>query len=104
MEQILKYPRTPHIAGSRLQPGDHDLGQMSLAELEGCHLVIEEKIDGSNSAISFADDGTMLLQSRGHYMRGGPRERQFDLMKSWTSAPVRWPSEDSFCDCKIACW
>ena len=83
MDAIHKYPRTPHIEGSRLQPGDHDVGQMSLAELEGCHLVIEEKVDGSNSGISFADDGRLLLQSRGHFMRGGPRERQFDLLKAW---------------------
>lgn len=86
MDHIHKYPRTPHVAGSRLQPGDEGINQMSLAELEGCHLVIEEKVDGSNAGISFSTDGDMLLQSRGHYMRGGPRERQFDLMKSWARA------------------
>ena len=25
---IIKYPRTPHLAGSRLQPGDEDLSQV----------------------------------------------------------------------------
>ena len=26
-----------------------------------------------------------MLQSRGHYLTGGPRERQFDLLKQWAS-------------------
>lgn len=89
MDTIHKYPRTPHMEGSRLQPGDADAGQMSVRELEGCHVVIEEKVDGSNSGISFSQDGELLLQSRGHFMRGGPRERQFDLLKSWARTHER---------------
>jgi len=54
-------------------------------ELAGKHLVVEEKLDGANSGISFSDDGGLLLQSRGHYLRGGPRERHFDLLKQWTA-------------------
>ena len=54
MIPILKYPRTPHIAGSRLQPGDEDLGMIAPEVLEAGSLVIEEKLDGSNSGISFA--------------------------------------------------
>lgn len=83
---IRKYPRTPHIAGSRLQPGDEDLAQTPLEELAGAgrHLVIEEKLDGANCAISFTADAELLLQSRGHYLTGGARERQFDLFKTWT--------------------
>lgn len=85
MEQIRKYPRTHHIAGSTLQSGDEDLSQMPFAEIAGRHLVIEEKVDGSNTAVSFSKDGALLLQSRGHYLTGGPRERQFDMLKSWAS-------------------
>lgn len=51
--EIHKYPRTPHIEGSRLQPGDEDLSQISFSEIAGKHLVNEEKCDGANSAISF---------------------------------------------------
>lgn len=80
---IRKYPRTPHISGSRLQPGDEDLTQTPLGDLAGCHLVIEEKLDGANSAVSFAPGGSLLLQSRGHYLEGGAGERQFDLLKAW---------------------
>ncbi len=80
---IKKYPRTPHLAGSRLQPGDEDLSQVDFSELLGRHLVIEEKIDGANTAISFDEDGSLLLQSRGHYLSGGGREIHYDLFKQW---------------------
>jgi hypothetical protein len=85
MIPIVKYPRTPHLSGSRLQPGDEDLPVLDLAHIAGSSLVIEEKLDGSNSAISFAADGTLILQSRGHVLTGGPRERQFDLFKRWAN-------------------
>ncbi len=83
---IKKYPRTPHLQGSRLQPGDEDLSQVPFESIAGKHLVIEEKIDGANSAVSFDADGTLLLQSRGHYLTGGPREIHYDLFKQWASA------------------
>ena len=87
MEQITirKYPRTPHIEGSRLQPGDEDLRQIPFETIKNRHLVIEEKCDGANSAISFDDEGELLLQSRGHYLTGGYRERHFNLMKQWAT-------------------
>ncbi len=83
MEQILKYPRTPHLEGSREQAGDEDLTCVSFAELAGKYLVLEEKVDGANCGISFDADGKMFLQSRGHYLTGGYGERQFDLFKLW---------------------
>ena len=82
---IRKYPRTPHIEGSRLQPGDEDLRQIPFKTIAGKHLVVEEKCDGANSAISFDEDGEMLLQSRGHYLTGGYRERHYNLMKQWAA-------------------
>jgi hypothetical protein len=83
VEQIHKYPRTHHIEGSRFQPGDEDLDCVPLRRLAGCHLVIEEKMDGANAAISFGADRRLLLQSRGHFLTGGPRERHFALFKAW---------------------
>ena len=83
--QILKYPRTRHVQGSRLQTGDEDLEQVSLRELCGKHLVIEEKQDGANSGISFDAEGKLHLQSRGHFLQGGPRETQFTLFKQWAA-------------------
>ncbi|MBE6957632.1 MAG: DNA ligase [Ruminococcaceae bacterium] len=82
---LKKYPRTPHLEGSRLQPGDEDLSQVPFSAIRGRHLVVEEKIDGANTAISFDSDGTLLLQSRGHYLTGGYRERHYNLMKQWAN-------------------
>ena len=82
---LVKYPRTPHLSGSRLQPGDEDLSQIPFADIRGKHLVVEEKCDGANSAISFGKDGELLLQSRGHYLTGGYRERHYNLLKQWAS-------------------
>ena len=85
MNAIRKYPRTQHLAGSRLQPGDEDLDAVPMSALKGRHVVIEEKMDGANCGVSFDEDGRLNLQSRGHYLTGGPRERQFHLFKSWAS-------------------
>ncbi|MBQ3079979.1 MAG: RNA ligase family protein [Clostridia bacterium] len=81
--RIIKYPRTPHIEGSRLQIGDEDLSQVPFSEIKDKHIVIEEKIDGANTALSFDGDGNLLLQSRGHYLTGGFRERHYNLFKQW---------------------
>jgi RNA ligase len=85
MEQIRKYPRTPHLAGSGLQAGDEELAVVGFGELAGKLLVVEEKMDGANCGVSFGPDGRLRLQSRGHYLTGGPRERQFNPLKSWAS-------------------
>jgi hypothetical protein len=84
-ERIIKYPRTPHIEGSRLQPGDEDLSQISFSDIAGKEIVVEEKCDGANAAVSFGGDGGLLLQSRGHYLTGGARERHYDLFKRWAT-------------------
>lgn len=80
---LVKYPRTPHVEGSRLQPGDEDLDAVPWASLAGLPLVVEEKVDGANAALSFDEDGQLRLQSRGHFLVGGPRERHFALFKTW---------------------
>ena len=88
MQTILKYPRTPHLQGSRLQPGDEDLSQIPFSEIAGKELVVEEKCDGANTGISFDDDGTLLLQSRGHYLVGGAREKHYNLFKEWANIHI----------------
>lgn len=82
---MIKYPRTRHIRGSRLQNGDHDLEDCPWEEMTGLNLVTEEKMDGANCGISFSEQGDLLLQSRGHYLTGGPREKHFSLFKQWAS-------------------
>ncbi|MFC4158596.1 RNA ligase family protein [Chitinimonas lacunae] len=86
LPHILKYPRTPHLQGSRLQAGDDGHDQLPYTALIGRHIVVEEKLDGGNAGISFSEGGELLLQSRGHYLSGGGRERQFNLMKRWAAA------------------
>jgi hypothetical protein len=82
---LRKYPRTPHLEGSRIQSGDEDLAVSPLSVLSGKYIVVEEKVDGANVGVSFTPNGLPLLQSRGHYLTGGPRERQFELLKAWVA-------------------
>ena len=85
-ERMIKYPRTPHIEGSRLGVGDEDIPRVAFEKIRGVQLALEEKVDGANSGISFSEDGRLLLQSRGHFLRGGGREEQFALFKLWASS------------------
>ena len=84
-EWMVKYPRTPHLQGSRLQKGDDGSDQTPYRQLAGQYLVIEEKMDGANSGFSFNEAGELRLQSRGHYLTGGSRESQFGMFKSWAT-------------------
>lgn len=83
---IRKYPRTRHLEGSRLQAGDHDLAAVPLAALRGRYVVVEEKLDGANAGITLGEGGAIALQSRGHRLVGGARERHWDLFKRWAAA------------------
>lgn len=88
--ELFRYPRTPHLEGSRLQEGDHGHDHVPYRDLRGLHLVVEEKLDGANTGISFSAAGELLLQSRGHYLVGGGRERQFNFVKAWAQAHADW--------------
>ena len=82
---FIKYPRTPHLFGSRGTDDDKHLG-----EAESTHfiadesLIVEEKIDGTNVGIHFQNDGEMILQCRGHLITEGMHP-QYDLFKQWVS-------------------
>lgn len=84
--ELLKFPRTGHIEGSRLQKGDEDCTHVPYSKIAGRYIVAEEKLDGANSGASFSEGAELLLQSRGHYLSGGGRERQFNLFKRWATA------------------
>ena len=92
MEKLYKYPRTFHIEGSGLQKDDGKDESESFDNILDKILVIEEKMEGSNSAISF-DNGKLLLQSRGHYLSGGPKEAQFSMFKAWAWERHDWLKE-----------
>lgn len=85
MIEIQKYPRTPHLESSRLQPGDDDVAQVAYASLQAQWIVVEEKFDGGQGGLRFDGAGERLLQSRGHFLAGGPGEFQFDEFKQWAA-------------------
>jgi hypothetical protein len=89
MVEILKYPRTRHIEGSGLQKGDSS-DYVPFLLLKDKFLVVEEKVDGANTGISFSENGDLWLQCRGHYLTGGPREEQFALFKPWAQTHQSW--------------
>jgi len=70
---MLKYPKTPRLE-SVLREDLHSWRKLNT--------VVSEKLDGANVGVSFKDS-KLVLQSRGHVLRGGPRERLFDRFKAW---------------------
>lgn len=84
-EEIIRFPRTEHLEDSRLGAGDSASGRVKLASQAGRWMVAEEKVDAANAGVSFPG-GRMLLQSRGHSLGGGSREKQFSRFKVWAEA------------------
>jgi hypothetical protein len=84
-DDFVKYPRTPHLFGSRGTDDDKHLGQTeSAAFIANTSLIIEEKLDGTNTGIHFTSAGRMVLQCRGHEITSGMHP-QYDLFKQWTT-------------------
>lgn len=85
-DDFVKYPRTPHVRGSRGTADDKHLGPRETAALlADPALVVEEKLDGTNVGIHFTSAGRMVLQCRGHEITEGMHP-QYDLFKQWTAA------------------
>ena len=84
-DDFIKYPRTPHLFGSKGTDDDKHLGrEESEAFIAEPSLVVEEKLDGTNVGIHFRTSGRMVLQCRGHEITEGMHP-QYDLFKQWTS-------------------
>jgi hypothetical protein len=84
-DDFIKYPRTPHLFGSKGTDDDKHLGRKeSEAFIADLSLIVEEKIDGTNVGIHFTTRGRMVLQCRGHEITEGMHP-QYDLFKQWTS-------------------
>ena len=82
-DDFTKYPRTPHLFGSRGTDDDKHLGrQKSLDFIADASLVVEEKLDGTNVGIHFTLAGRLVLQCRGHEITTG-MHAQYDLFKQW---------------------
>ena len=83
--QFIKYPRTPHLFGSKGTDDDKHLGESeSNRFIADDSLIVEEKIDGTNVGIHFQNNGEMILQCRGHLITEGMHP-QYDLFKQWVS-------------------
>ncbi len=83
---FVKYPRTPHLFGSKGTDDDKHLGEAeSKTFIADESLIVEEKIDGTNVGIHFSDSGEMVLQCRGHLITEGMHP-QYDLFKQWAAA------------------
>lgn len=93
-DEFVKYPRTPHLFGSKGTDDDKHLGEAeSLRFLADPSLIVEEKLDGTNVGIHFGPDGRMALQCRGHLITEGMHP-QYDLFKQW-AAVKRPPLEEA---------
>src|SRR5882762_8785993 len=83
-DDFIKYPRTPHLFGSKGTDDDKHLGrEESEAFIADASLIVEEKLDGTNVGIHFTSAGRMVLQCRGHEITTGMHS-QYDLFKQWT--------------------
>jgi hypothetical protein len=81
----LKYPRTPHLFGSKGTDDDKHLDEQASVRLLGDgSLIVEEKLDGTNVGIHFTVEGSMVLQCRGHVITEGMHP-QYDLFKQWAA-------------------
>ena len=84
-DDFVKYPRTPHLFGSKGTDDDkHMSEEESIAFIADKSLIVEEKIDGTNVGIHFSSAGQMVLQCRGHLITQGTHP-QYDLFKQWTA-------------------
>ncbi|PQO41971.1 RNA ligase family protein [Blastopirellula marina] len=82
---FIKYPRTPHLFGSRGTDDDKHLSEGdSLRLLADESLIVEEKLDGTNVGLHFSADGKLVLQCRGHLITEGMHP-QYDLFKQWSA-------------------
>jgi len=82
---FVKYPRTPHLFGSKGTDDDKHLNEDDSGRfLADPSLIVEEKIDGTNVGIHFSTDGQMVLQCRGHVITERMHP-QYDLFKQWAT-------------------
>lgn len=84
-DDFIKFPRTPHLFGSKGTDDDKHLGRKeSVAFIADPSLIVAEKLDGTNVGIHFTQHERMVLQCRGHEITEGMHP-QYDLFKQWTS-------------------
>ena len=84
-DNFIKYPRTPHLFGSKGTDDDrHMNANDSVVFISDPSLIVEEKLDGTNVGIHFTSDGRLVMQCRGHEITEGMHP-QYDLFKQWVA-------------------
>lgn len=91
--ELHRYPRTKHVEGSATQPGDDDLDPLPFSSFADSHVVVSEKIDGANAALSFTDGGRLLLQSRSRFLDQQGLAGAYGGFREWASGHESelWP-------------
>lgn len=91
--ELHRYPRTKHVEGSATQPGDEDLDLMPLGTFLEAPVVVSEKVDGANAAISFTRGGRLLLQSRSRFLEEALHSGPYAGFHDWAAAheDLLWP-------------
>lgn len=95
MAEYVKYPRIPHIKGSRGTPDDWYTDDYPSGEFQ-----VFEKMDGTNSGISMDRGSHLLFQNRGGYLENKRPHPQWDALKNWAFAHyidfleifITWPN------------
>ena len=77
---MLRSPKTLHVGDSRCRPGTHDPTNTPWSDLVGKHLVVEEKVDGSEASLYFTDDLDPVVATRGE---PAPRTGHFNDLWRW---------------------
>jgi hypothetical protein len=89
---LRRYPRTPHLEGS--SAFDDDDLRVAFEGFAGRNVVVTEKIDGVNGAVSFSPQGRLLLQSRSRFLDHDiPQQGVYAGFVEWAVAneDLLWP-------------
>ena len=83
MQEVYKFPRTPHLPGSNVVDADRSLTSEEVAVLcRDCEVVIQEKLDGTCVGLFFEDADSSVLLKRGGVI--GHREKdQYNVFRTW---------------------
>ncbi|WP_327209995.1 RNA ligase family protein [Rhizobium leguminosarum] len=82
----LRSPRTPHLVGSGMPTSGGSRERIDWAELAGRHVILEEKIDGSEVSFHFDADARLVCRERSaetDMLARGGRQRHLDRLKDW---------------------
>ncbi|MCX7805856.1 MAG: RNA ligase family protein [Planctomycetota bacterium] len=83
MPEFYPYPRTPHLTGSEVADDDRTISEAEFyAMARGRHIVIQEKMDGTNVGVHFEAQGAIVLQKRSGLLGTG-EHAQYNAFRSW---------------------